>query len=42
MVTKHRNLSAAAAELLETFTFKREEIIVDVVKLLSLVEKSKV
>ena len=42
MVTKHRNLSAAAAELLETFTFKREEIVVDVVKLLSLVEKSKV
>ena len=42
MVTKHRNLSAAAAEQLETFTFKREEIVVDVVKLLSLVEKSKV
>ena len=42
MVTKHRNLSEAAAELLETFTLNREEIIVDVVKLLSLVEKSKV
>ena len=42
MVTKHRNLSEAAAELLETFTLKGEEIVVNVVKLLSLVEKSKV
>ena len=40
MATAERNISTAATELMGTFQFKRETIIIDVLKLLSFVERS--